>query len=87
MSSFVIQLPFFIIPFIRDKDQDKHSSNCAASCKGGWWYNRCMAANPTGLSTTSKKNGWQYVVYYHGGERGDKLKDSWAGAEYVLIPK
>lgn len=70
-----------------NKDQDKHSSNCAASYKGGWWYNRCMAANPTGLSTTSKKNGWQYVVYYHGGERGDKLKDSWAGAEYVLIPK
>ena len=80
MSSFVIQLPFFIIPFIRDKDQDKHSINCAAN-------NSCMAPNPTGLSTTSKKNGWQYVVYYHGGERGDKLKDSWAGAEYALIPK
>ena len=87
MSSFVIQLPFFIFPLIRDKDQDKHSSNCAASYKGGWWYNRCMAVNPTGLSTTSKKNGWQYVVYYHGGEIGDKLKDSWAGAEYVLFPK
>ena len=29
----------------RDNDNDNRSSNCAASYKSGWWYNKCYAIN------------------------------------------
>ena len=32
-----------------DRDNDKHNSDCAAAHKGGWWYNTCRDAHPTGI--------------------------------------
>ena len=32
-----------------------------------------------------KKNGYKFIIYHYGGERGIG-KDSWAEAEYLLIP-
>ena len=68
-------------------DQDKSSANCAHMRTGGWWYNSCMYAHPTGTSSTTKTNGWKYVTYRHGGERGRDGADSFAEAELVLVPK
>ncbi|XP_067864208.1 fibrinogen-like protein 1-like protein [Heptranchias perlo] len=28
-----------------DRDQDRWSSNCAKSCRGGFWFNRCYRVN------------------------------------------
>ncbi|CAH1246567.1 FGL1 [Branchiostoma lanceolatum] len=37
------------LPFsTRDKDNDGHVTNCAASNKGGWWYDGCYASNLNG---------------------------------------
>uniref|UniRef100_A0A8C8RGV2 Fibrinogen C-terminal domain-containing protein n=1 Tax=Pelusios castaneus TaxID=367368 RepID=A0A8C8RGV2_9SAUR len=33
----------------RDRDNDQYSGNCAASFKGGWWYQACHWANLNGL--------------------------------------
>ena len=66
-------------------DQDEHSSYHCASETGGWWYNSCFETHPTGLSSATKKNGYNYVVYHDGGERGIGA-DSWAEAEYLLVP-
>jgi len=70
----------------KDRDRDVHSSyHCAAGHTGGWWYKDCLRAHPTGLSSATKKNDWNYVIYYYGGERGIS-KDSWMEAEYLLVP-
>ncbi|XP_026693345.2 fibrinogen gamma chain-like [Ciona intestinalis] len=29
----------------KDKDNDNYAANCAAGDSGGWWFNRCSAAN------------------------------------------
>ena len=77
----------------RDKDQDKYPKNCARSRTGGWWYNACTWAHPTGLSSTTKKPSWseKYVFYYFGGERGVKGRangrENFAEAEFLLVPK
>ena len=65
--------------------QDGASIHCAKMRTGGWWYNNCYRAHPTGLSSATKKNGRKYVTYYHGGERGYSI-DSWSEAEYLLVP-
>jgi len=70
----------------KDMDQDKHSSHCAEQNTGGWWYNACMYAHPTGTSTTTKTNSHKYVIYWFGGERGDG-RDSFEEAELLLVPK
>ncbi|XP_067427058.1 microfibril-associated glycoprotein 4-like [Thunnus thynnus] len=32
-----------------DKDQDTHSSNCAKTYLGGWWYGECHSVNANGM--------------------------------------
>ena len=49
-------------------------------------YNVCHNAHPTGHSTAKKRRGnGKYVDYYRGGARGDTFQ-SWAEAEYLLLP-
>ena len=69
----------------RDRDQDRWIGHCAQSRTGGWWYNACYLAHPTGLSSATKKDDWKYVYHYYGGERGNS-DDSWSEAEYLLVP-
>ena len=47
-----------------DRDNDKTSSNCAVSYRGGWWYKNCAYANLNGkyLHDQSSNAG---VVWYH----------------------
>jgi len=61
----------------RDRDQDGYGRNCASEYSGGWWYNNCMNAHPTGLSSPTKISDTKYIYYYHGGVRGES-EDSWA---------
>jgi len=72
----------------KDRDQDlaRGSPSCANKWIGGWWYRNCMHAHPTGLSSATKKNGYKYVYYHYGGERGNDGADSWSEAEYLLVP-
>jgi len=70
----------------KDRDQDGYSgTHCAKKYTGGFWYKNCADAHPTGLSSATKKNGHKYVIYYHGGDRGNGY-DSWSEAEYLLVP-
>ncbi|XP_063058416.1 fibrinogen like 1B [Engraulis encrasicolus] len=61
----------------RDEDNDRYTQgNCAEENKGGWWYNRCHAANLNGR-------------YYRGGAyKGDNddgvVWGSWRGLWYSL---
>ena len=70
----------------RDRDQDwRRTRHCAKDWTGGFWYNSCTLAHPTGLSSATKENNPKYVTHYHGGERGNTW-DSWSEAEYLLVP-
>jgi len=72
----------------KDRDQDIYDGNCAERFNGGWWYDRCHTAHPTGLSSATKQDGFNgayYVSYYSGGERGNTYS-SWSEAEYLLVP-
>ena len=72
----------------RDRDQDIYDGNCAERFNGGWWYQACHRAHPTGLSSATKQDGFNgayYVSYYSGGERGNTYS-SWSEAEYLLVP-
>ena len=31
-----------------DVDHDKKKTNCAKTCRGAWWYNKCHGANLNG---------------------------------------
>ncbi|XP_045115540.1 techylectin-5B-like [Portunus trituberculatus] len=46
-----------------DRDNDKHKGSCAHEYKGGFWYNVCHNANPTGVLSNSDQFdsvGWVY---------------------------
>ncbi|XP_042605633.1 fibrinogen-like protein 1 [Cyprinus carpio] len=48
-----------------DKDQDALSGNCAmTNSQGGFWYNGCAYANPTGLYLWGKDDGNIYIGVY-----------------------
>uniref|UniRef100_A0A8C6WI58 Microfibril associated protein 4 n=2 Tax=Neogobius melanostomus TaxID=47308 RepID=A0A8C6WI58_9GOBI len=56
-----------------DKDQDSHSSNCAKTFLGGWWYGECHSVNPNGMylwGSSASAIGINWV--------------SWKGYEYSL---
>ena len=75
------------MPLTRDRDQDSHkTADCAKQNTGGWWYSGCFNVHPTGLSTNTKRNGVKYVTYYPAKARGGSGLDSWAEAEYLLVP-
>lgn len=60
-----------------DTDQDKHSNNCAALYKGGWWYRNCHESNLNG-------------IWYENGRLADFhvpdgiIWESWIGDQYSL---
>ena len=49
-----------------DRDNDQNSGNCAASLKGGWWYNNCHKSNLNGPHTASHHT--KRVVWLNGGK-------------------
>ena len=48
----------------KDRDNDQTSGNCAASFKGGWWFNSCVTASLNGF-------------YYHGQHSSDHDGINW----------
>ncbi|XP_040278075.1 fibrinogen-like protein 1-like protein [Bufo bufo] len=51
----------------KDKDQDIHSSNCASSNAGAWWYAACLA------SKLNNKNGIQWYGLCAGTCKGSTI--------------
>ena len=49
----------------KDNDNDKTSSNCAASYKGGWWFNGCAYSNLNGIYAGRRASSTTYCVWYH----------------------
>ncbi|XP_035993324.1 microfibril-associated glycoprotein 4 [Fundulus heteroclitus] len=58
-----------------DKDQDMWNKNCAQHYLGGFWYNTCQYANPTGMYAPHGAIGFENVhVIWH----------AWKGWNYSL---
>ena len=48
-----------------DQDNDNDSGNCAASWKGGWWFNKCHYAFLNGFYYHgSHSHSWDGVIWY-----------------------
>ena len=75
--------PFSLL--FSDRDQDKNGRNCAEDFRGGWWFNACHEGYPTGLQSSTKTAGTEYISWRYGGARGNSF-DSWAEALYELVP-
>merc|ERR1711962_1702677 len=75
----------------KNRDQDTYSGNCAASYKGGGWFNSCRRAHLTGyLTTTSTRlSGDKQIFWAYCGDRcgGGVSYDSWKEAEMILVKK
>ena len=53
-----------------DRDNDKHTTNCARIYRGAWWFNNCLHSNLNGMNYDYKQDNYRGIVWYHGGERG-----------------
>jgi len=48
-----------------DRDNDGSSNNCAVDYNGGFWYNMCRQANPTGTYySTNNMDGLSWITCY-----------------------
>eukprot|EP00079_Xenopus_tropicalis_P012917 XP_002940496.1 PREDICTED: fibrinogen-like protein 1 [Xenopus tropicalis] len=59
----------------QDRDNDNYEGNCAEEDKGGWWFNRCHAAN---------LNGWYYKGPYTSKTDDGIVWYTWHGWWYSL---
>ena len=66
----------------KDRDNDKHSGNCALGHKGAWWYNACHNSHLNGLYLHGKIDG-KGMVWYHWKSNNYSVKRS----EMKIRPK
>ena len=62
----------------KDNDNDKNSSNCAASHGNGWWFNSCHRSNLNGIYYEKRKDTTAGMTWYYWGSNGkwESLKSS-----------
>lgn len=69
----------------KDQDNDNHrGQNCAASYKGGWWYNACHQSNLNGLYHKGKHESFADGVHWYTW-KGDRESLEWT--EIKIRPK
>ena len=47
----------------KDRDNDRHTSNCAVRYQGAWWYNSCQSSNLNGKYLRGADN-CQGIIWY-----------------------
>ena len=57
----------------KDSDNDRWGSNCAATRKGGWWYNACERCNLNGVYAGRRVGSHTYCNWHHF-DGGNSLK-------------
>lgn len=67
-----------------DRKNDGFEQNCAATYKGGWWFNGCYFGFLTGeyFKASDKRETWQGILWYDW-----KGNQSLKGAEMMVRPK
>ena len=67
-----------------DRKNDAFEQNCAATYKGGWWFNGCYFGFLTGeyFRPNDKREAWQGIMWYDW-----KGNQSLKGAEMMIRPK
>ncbi|XP_059160828.1 angiopoietin-related protein 7-like [Physella acuta] len=58
-----------------DRDNDAYSEDCAALCKGGWWYRDCQYVNLNGIwGITDRNRGINWYLISSDGETLDSVE-------------
>ncbi|XP_040215037.1 ficolin-2-like isoform X2 [Rana temporaria] len=52
----------------KDKDNDEYGTNCAADCKGAWWYGKCHNSNLNGLYLRGAHESYANGVIWESGK-------------------
>ncbi|XP_055939972.1 fibroleukin-like [Argiope bruennichi] len=67
-----------------DRKNDDFDQNCAATYKGGWWFNGCYFGFLTGeyFKPEDKRENWQGILWYDW-----KGNSALKGAEMMIRPK